>query len=415
MLMYKRLAISVSSNLLICVKNQSCSSILRYRAFQMIESRKQTKIYFENLDVIRFIAAFMIVILHAYEAWCGWFGEVGFLTGGTYKEFTPTGKYIDQFIRNLGIGVDIFFLISGFLITYILIEEKKRFNKIHIGKFMMRRTLRIWPLYFLLIGIAPFLVSWLDSNTPNYLANLFFVGNFEIIHSQTWTYPFSHFWSICIEEHFYLVWPFIIYLIPRKYLITTFIALILFSISFRIYSFTTMDHPWYTLFLHTFSRIDVLVIGAIGAFFYAKKQFVFKLHFSVRYLLLAILIVALSIEPEVLWDTAFMAGFRKYFYIGLIAVLLLDFNFNPNLRHLLPNKSFIHYLGKISYGIYMYGNILLLFVIKKIMWTFQITNMWAFFFIVIVLSIAIPIISYELIEKPILKLNKHFRVIQTDR
>ena len=92
----------------------------------MNKSIIQDKIYFEHLDVVRFIAAFMIIILHSYEAWCGWYGEVGILSGGTYKELTTQGKFFDQFIRNLGVGVDIFFLISGFLITYILIEEKKK-------------------------------------------------------------------------------------------------------------------------------------------------------------------------------------------------------------------------------------------------------------------------------------------------
>jgi len=373
------------------------------------------KIYFEHLDVIRFVAAFMIIILHAYEAWCGWFGEVGFLSGGTYKELTTGGKYVDQFLRNMGIGVDIFFLISGFLITYILIEEKKRFQTIHIGKFMMRRTLRIWPLYFLLIAMAPVLVKWIGNDSPNYLANIFFVGNFDVMTSKAWAYPFAHFWSICIEEHFYLVWPFIILLIPTKRLLPTFIIIILASIIFRMYTHYSVELYWYPLFLHTLSRIDVLVIGAIGAYFYAKKPFEIRLPKIIRYVLIVLLIVALSMESVNLWDTYIQAGLKKYIYLSMIITLLLDYNFNPKFRHILPKKSFIHYLGKISYGIYMYGNILLLLIIKKMMLYWGISNMWAFFAMVTFLSIAIPIISYEFFEKPILKYNKRFRVVKTDR
>ncbi len=373
------------------------------------------KIYFEYLDVVRFSAAFMIIILHAYEAWCGWYGKLGILTGGTYKDLTNGGTFLHQFIKNLGLGVDIFFLISGFLITYILLEEKKRFNTIQIKKFIIRRTLRIWPLYFLLIIIAPILVSSVNASTPNYLANIFFVGNFEIIQAAKWPYPFAHFWSICIEEHFYLVWPFIILFIPNRYLLRTFSILIFTSIAFRLYTYYNSEHPWYTLFLHTISRIDVLVIGAIGAYFYSRKPFTFKLNRITRVLFFSLLIISLCIEPVVKWNSVFLAGFKKFFYIGIIAVLLLDYNFNPMFKHILKKKSFIHYLGKVSYGIYMYGNVLLLIVIKKIMWKFQINNAWAFFAIVIFLSLAVPIISYELFEKKILKLNKRFRVIKTER
>jgi len=382
----------------------------------MDKTNNSDRIYFKNLDVVRFVAAFMIVILHAYEAWVGWYSEVGFLSGGTYKELTTSGKFVDQFIRNLGIGVDIFFLISGFLITYILLEEKKRYHKIHIGKFMIRRTLRIWPLYFLLIIISPIIVSWVDSSpNPNYLANIFFVGNFEIINSQTWVFPFSHFWSICIEEHFYLIWPFIIYFTPKKHLLSVFSLFIVSSILFRIYTSINMNYPWYTLYLHTFSRIDVLVIGAIAAFYYSEKPFQFVISKLTRILLIVLLVISLSVESVDYWNSILSAGFRKYFYISIIAILLLDYSFNPKLKHFLKEKSIIHYFGKVSYGIYMYSNILLLIVIKKIMWVYQISNMWIFFLITISLSIIIPIISYELFEKQILKLSKRFRVIKTDR
>ena len=382
----------------------------------MAKTNSSDRIYFENLDVVRFIAAFMIVILHAYETWVDWYSQAGILSGGTYTDLTTGGKFVDQFIRNLGMGVDIFFLISGFLITYILLEEKKRYHKIHIGKFMIRRTLRIWPLYFLLIIISPILVNWVDSApSPNYLANIFFVGNFETIQSQVWAYPFPHFWSICIEEHFYLIWPFIIYYIPKKHLISVFALFIFSSIAFRLYSSYTMGYPWFTIYLHTLSRIDVLIIGAIGAYFYSEKPFVFKINRLIRILLILTLIVSIAIAPIDIYLTHFSAGFRKFFYIGIISILLLDYNFNPYFKHFLPKKSFIHYLGKVSYGIYMYSNILLIIVVKKIMWAFSITNMWLFFIITISLSLIIPIISYELFEKQILKISSRFRVVKTER
>jgi peptidoglycan/LPS O-acetylase OafA/YrhL len=379
-------------------------------------TENKDRIYFQHFDVIRFVAAFMIVLLHIYEAWIGWYGQIGLFSNGTHTELSTGGQYASRFIFNLGIGVDIFFLLSGFLITYLLLEEKKKFGKINIGKFMLRRAFRIWPLYFLLIAIAPFVVDWVDSTPePNYWMNCFFLGNFEIIKSGLWTYPFSHFWSICIEEHFYLVWPFIIAFVPVKRLLWVFGAIILISISFRMFVFQTNPESGLTLYLHTFSRMDMLVLGAIGGYFYAQKAFVFKLNRYLRYFLIVLLLFSCAADHIESTSLMFLAGFKKYYYILLIAVLLLDFSFNVSYRHLLKENSIIHYFGKISYGIYMYNNFLILIVIKKIMWTYEITNLWFFIGINIFLSLLIPIISYELYEKHFLKIGKKFRVLKINR
>jgi peptidoglycan/LPS O-acetylase OafA/YrhL len=364
-----------------------------------------------HLDVLRWGSAMMIILLHAYEAWCGWWGQVGLLSNGTHTTLSSGGKVIDQFIRNFGFGVDLFFLISGFLITYLLLEEKKSFGNISIWKFMMRRSFRIWPLYFLIIASGPFLVSWLQEPTPNYFWNLFFMGNFEVIYSQKWLYPFGHLWSICIEEHFYLVWPFIIAFIPKKWLMSVFISLILFSICYRMYAWSNFNEGWYYVFTHTLSRMDVLVIGAIGGYYHSIKPIRIELSRINRLLILGTLIVTLCLEPIVQWETLIMVGFKKYIYVGLSAILMLDYLFNPNFKHFLKPNSVIHYLGKTSYGIYMFGNVILLIIIKQIMQRFEISNLWIFLGLILTFSTLIPIISYEFFEKPLLKLGAKFRRI----
>lgn len=376
---------------------------------------EQKTIYFRNMDFLRFIAAFMIVVLHGYEAWCGWFGELGVLTNGTYHEFSWLGAKANQLLENLGFGVEIFFLMSGFLITYILLEEKKRNEKIHIWNFIIRRTLRIWPLYYLLVIASPFLVNMLGSEpAPNYLAQVFFLGNFEIISSKSWTYPFSHFWSICVEEHFYLAWPFVIQFVRKKWLLPTFFLLIFGSIFFRLYAYAWVPDAWYTLFAHTFSRIDAIVIGAIGAYYYSERPFQVVLPSMVKWVLVLLLITITCMEPMVLWDSPVMAGFKKYIYILLVVPLLLNLNFNPQALIRMPFKKVFSYLGKVSYGIYMYSNILLLVVIKGVI-SIGMVNPWLFFFLIIASSIVVPIISYELFEKPFLKLGKRFRMVETKR
>lgn len=381
----------------------------------MSKANSTHHIYFPYLDVVRFIAAFLIVIVHGYEAWTGWYGEIGFLTIGDYRTLTPMGEFIDQAILNLSVGVDIFFLLSGFLITYILLKEKEAFGKINVKYFIIRRTFRIWPLYFLIIAIAPFAADWVGREQPDFIPNLLFLGNFHAINTQEWQYPFAHFWSICVEEHFYLLWPFFIQWIPKKRLLHFFGALILFSIAFRMYAFSCMENSWYVIYTHTLSRMDVLVIGAIGAYFYAKKPFEFKLNPLVRKGIWLALILVLGMSAFGLWDTIYKAGFKKFVSLILIVVLMLDYNFNSSFSHSLKKKSFVHYLGKVSYGIYMYHNVLLLIIVKQVMWPLGSGNMYLFWGVYIALTLGISILSFEVFEKHVLKLNKRFRLVKTDR
>jgi peptidoglycan/LPS O-acetylase OafA/YrhL len=355
----------------------------------------------------------LIVFLHANGSYQDWFGKPAFAveSGGAINFLS---KFITQFVQNFGIGVDIFFLLSGFLITYILLEEKKNNGTINILFFMIRRSFRIWPLYFFIIGITPFLVVWLDFAKPEYWSNLLFINNFRAIETGLWTYPFSHFWSICIEEHFYLIWPFVIAFTPKKYLLSFFYFFIASSILFRLYfSFVTASsYSW--IYLHTISRIDVLVMGGIVAYYYSEKSFEFKLSNAAKFLLFGALFTSLFIEQYSNWETQFMAGFKKYFYMGAIGLLMLDYNFNPLLKLRLSSSKLVNYLGKVSYGIYMYHNVLSVIIVKKIMYSFGFNSAPLFFALMISLSLIIPILSYELFEKHFLKIGNKFRVNRSE-
>lgn len=153
----------------------------------------------------------------------------------------------------------------------------------------------------------------------------FFLGNFNIIATQKWVYPYSHLWSICIEEHFYLIWPFLISFVPVKRLLNVFLGLILLSISFRMWAWSSYDNGWYYVFTHTLSRMDILVIGAIGGYYHAQNPIVFCLTRIQRWLIFGVLILSLCIEPVVAWDTLFDVAFKKYIYISLFTILMLDF------------------------------------------------------------------------------------------
>jgi len=376
----------------------------------------EKRIYFNNFDALRFIAAIVIVFAHAVEGWIDWFESDhiidSFTDPVTHLEST-FGHHAMIFIKNLGIGVDLFFVLSGFLITYLLVQEKQRFGKISIPNFFLRRTFRIWPVFYLLIALAPFIVHWTQQTyQPDYLWNALFLGNFATIRDGQFLMPFAHFWSICVEEHFYIFWPFVVAFVPWKRLPAVMIAIVLLSIGFRGYMYYNGDVPGLHMYLNTISRIDVLIFGAMLGYFYAQKPFTFTLPIWLRWTLFLALVTLLCFTPIYAFNNVFEAMFKKYMYVGIIILLLLDFQFGTNRKWRPFANPVFSYLGKCSYGIYMYSNILITIIVIQIMWRFQLNNMWLFLFFNFALTIGISIISFAFFEKRIVKWSHRFRVLK---
>jgi peptidoglycan/LPS O-acetylase OafA/YrhL len=374
----------------------------------------ENRIYFGYLDIIRFVAAISVVFAHGFEAWSDYY--VKFRESPEFYEelFSSNFKYIAKFFSNLGIGVEIFFFISGFLITYILLVEKKNNPNISIPKFFIRRSLRIWPLYFLLLAFGPFLTYWTDQPSIEYPPHIFFYSNFYFIQIEKWPYPFAHFWSIALEEQFYLFWPFIIYLTKINNLKYVFILLLIISLGFRYWVFITIPSTW-NLYLNTLSRMDTLIIGGYIALLYYKKQFILNLPNYVLWILSAILIVSLSIDFYASWTTVISALFKKYYYLALYGTIIISIITKPvsEKRKNSISYKFFSYLGKISYGIYMFHNILIIIVIKKILINNQIYSWTIFWITYILMTLILAYISFEFYEKKFLKLKEKFSIVKT--
>lgn len=333
---------------------------------------------------------------------------------GDMQNFSFWGSHLDIGIKNGGFGVDVFFLISGFLITFILLKEKERFGKINIPKFFIRRAFRIWPAYFLVIALAPMCVKMVNFESPSYLPNLLFYNNFHAISLKIWEYPFAHLWSICVEEHFYLIWPFVISFINFKDLKNVFIAFLFISIFSRVFFFVYQYDHLYT-YLHTISRIDVLILGSLYALYFNKNGF--NLHTSkfFRICLYTLFLVVYFSEGVYSIESIISAAVKKYFFVLIVGFAMINFLFNPKPLFEIPFKRVLNYLGKISYGIYLFSNVLIPIIVVKFMYKWETNNMYVYFLLNFVLSILISIIVYELYEKQFLKLKKRFEVIKTRR
>ncbi len=374
--------------------------------------------YFEKIDVIRFVAAMMVVIYHAYQGWVTKWHYLKIMTvNGDQQNLNTIGKWVHTALMNGGYGVEIFFIISGFLITYLLLKEKaSNDGKINFFKFYARRTLRIWPLYYLIIILAPFIIEFIHQPYgPNYTANIFFYNNFDTMKNHYWVFPLAHFWSLCIEEHFYIVWPFIIAFVPNKYLLRVFAGLVLVSVIYRAYLFYNVTEPWYPLFLSTFSRFDALVIGAATAYLHFIKPFKLSVSRTTRSFVYLTFIIAFCFDDLIVWDSFFTACFKKYFYMAIVLFAMLNFLFNEKPMFGFMNNKVFRYFGKISFGLYVYGLIVLEVCVKKIMEPNQINNLYLYWFFAIGGTILVSILSFELFEKQFLKLKKRFEVIRINK
>ena len=182
--------------------------------FFMDASIQKNKIFFPNLDGLRFVCFLAVFLYHCNETIFP-------------KIYNPKITSVLNFLfRNGNLGVNIFFVLSGFLITFLLIKEKEFKNTISLKNFYVRRILRIWPLFYLCVflGFAVFpFFKYRTIPSPFELSNfwsyIFFAGNFNFI--KIWPAPpdalnLIVLWSVAVEEQFYLTWPIILKYFSKK-------------------------------------------------------------------------------------------------------------------------------------------------------------------------------------------------------
>lgn len=278
--------------------------------------------YYTRIDGLRFVAIAFVLIDHF-------------------------ASYIGKHISAGYYGVDLFFVISGFLITNILLRtEGTPFGKAYV-KFMGRRTLRIFPIYYLLIAVL-----WL-AQLPVVHAHL--VAVLTYTYNYAWVYfhlgdgPINHLWSLCIEEQYYLFWPWIVLSLrgmPRVLMAITMaiIALGYFQIVFNIFP-SLQPYNDYGLL----TRMPSLGMGSLGAIYlrlYALPDGFFKSKW-VELAVFAVLGISLMTD----WVT-------KPILLALASLFLVfkasQFEFAFGFINRFLSQRRIVYLGTISYGIYVF-------------------------------------------------------------
>lgn len=326
-----------------------------------------------------------------------------------------------------GLGVYFFFVLSGFLITYLLLAEKEKFGTISIKQFYFRRILRIWPLYYFVLVLGFFILPQFEIFKIGYLQNSFeqhFYPNLILYLLILPNLAFSFYpavpnigqaWSIGVEEQFYIIWPIIIAKsksIIKTLLIIT-IILILIKVFVLLLGYFSQDTDWYRplkLFI-AMSKFECMSIGGIGAYFLYTNHRLLKLAYNpiIFIISLSCSILLIYFTPQKLQD-----GIHLVYSFLFLQIILFIANKSPSIYF--DNKLF-NYLGKISYGLYMYHFMVIPLCIYLYVKYFHtdsgIMENIAVYGTVIATTILISGISYQFFEQRFIRLKSRYSPIKS--
>jgi peptidoglycan/LPS O-acetylase OafA/YrhL len=326
-------------------------------------------------------------------------------------------------------GVDMFFVISGYLITSILIREKESTGRINLKNFYIRRSLRIWPIYYIIL-ISSLLIALL---CRSYQINIFDIAPQHILSTIKWPFLYLsnvyvsisgsenifmlHSWSLALEEQFYLLWPLLL-LSGKERSLKVGYCIIFFCTLWRI--ILTYQYPeglpaMTRIFYGFDTRLDTILYGATLALLIKKDRPRYYLHklftlpfFVPSTLLLFIMVIYKTNRWSGWFGNSLGYGLSAFLMAVILAYIIL---MQPKQTiSILEQKPFV-YVGKISYGIYLYH----IMVLDAFKYSFgtpdSIIGIILFSTTIVIVTIAIASLSYSLIEAPILKFKNKFQTI----
>lgn len=363
--------------------------------------KSNSPIFFPGLNGIRAIAAMAVVALHV-TVYMDRFGLSPYLIG-RMPNGNPKGIDLATF------GVTIFFALSGFLITYLLLAEQV-IQPISIRNFYIRRILRIWPLYYayLLVALVVSRIGNVPHESISDLFYFFFAPNVPKSF-QLRSDLLGHYWSLGVEEQFYLFWPVFVKAFHRRLFIATAALLTAFMVLKVVGFYVFTGSVFHTAV--DVNRFSCMMIGAMGAYLYFHQQqgFIrFATHWSVQ--ALGWLAIALAAT-----NRFHLANIINHEVMACISTaLIIGQAQGAGLLNL--NTRVMDYLGKISYGIYVIHPL----VIFSLGWLFygRLSPENTFHYVLVYAlcaggTLLVAHLSYQYWEKPFLRLKGRYARVKS--
>jgi peptidoglycan/LPS O-acetylase OafA/YrhL len=354
--------------------------------------------HFHTFDALRFMAFFKVFLTHTPVA--------GFALLDLVK---PGGV----------VAVRFFFVLSGFLITYLILAEKEQTGRLNFRYFMVRRILRIWPLYYLIVAFAfltPYILTALHVDhseagyVPNFLFTVTFLENYVGIakHEPPNVSPLGVIWSVCVEEHFYVVWGLALWYLRTRHVP----RLIAFSLVLAVISrsvFVALDYR--TLDLLT--NIDLFAMGAAPAYLLTTRgdrliAWVDGTSVRLKRLYAVLVVAGVLVASNVSGALVEVIGpsVLGVLFGGLLTLLL-----SPRLGFGISDSNILSKLGKYTYGLYFY-HVIVLNALSRVFLSFgwnpvDLPAGLPHLLLSLSASVALSAISYHWFERPFLDLKRY--------
>jgi peptidoglycan/LPS O-acetylase OafA/YrhL len=372
----------------------------------MREPESSQAFYLPELDVLRFFAFFVVFVHHVLPN-----------NSNAYQgKLAPLSTWISNTVTAGSFGVDLFFALSSFLITELLIREYEKTKKLNAFAFYARRALRILPLYYFFVLLTIFVFPYLFDNEslglPHTIGFLTIFANWTCVF---FGYPSSvaaPLWSVAVEEQFYLAFPLLVMLFGVKNLKTLafcFIGIALISRFLLLFIEPLPLGVW----CNTFARLDPIAGGIFLALLFRSGKLK-PISATLNRIVLCIFGFGLYVLAVRFFDFAGTNSLFLYPLTALASVLIIWSAISPKLIDVKRYKIIID-LGRISYGLYVFhmlaikisGLILESLVISQTLFTIL------RFLLAFCLTVILAIISYNILEKPFLKFKKRFTFIKS--
>lgn len=362
-----------------------------------------SRFYRPELDGLRFFSFLAVFISHAYLISPRMFADAGPITA----EF---GRWALAAGHCGYAAVAVFFVLSSYLITELLLREHDRNHKIDVPAFYVRRALRIWPLYFFFLILMLILEPRLGmpgipaADAPWYLA---FLGNWQIVwNGQIPRSAAQILWTVSIEEQFYLLWPLLIAFVSPKRLGWMCGALLVIGQVTR-WLMVASGSPFYAIHFHTCVQFDAIAWGGLLAVAVRNGAFANWPVLVRRGLLLGGVMLAVITQRYLAEDKPFAAWPMAAYPLFAIAALM---TVAGAMRSSEQESSWLTHpwlvrLGKISYGLYIW-HLFAIVLTYKFGWC-RPQSVWTSLY-ALPMTIAMAEISYQWIEKPFLRWKEHF-------